>query len=280
MWPLILQNDLTHLEEWADRWDMKFNPKKCYVISTKWSGTRSQFRFDLCKLILKEVATNPYLGVLLSNDGSFTTRIDSTCAKASRTLGLLSRNLKACPERLKTLAFNSMCLSTLEYAAPIWDPYQTTDMKKFDKIQRRGARFVTRNYRRSTRGEQIVKDLKWEDLSTRRYHSRLILFYQIINKQVAIPFVENQFIVPGSRGRFHALTHKHIGYKHSYYPQTIRDWNCLPTRPGAAPAWKSSNPDQGNWAASNLTLHPPPPRRNTWKGFLLSIVQKQKNVEM
>ena len=66
-------------------------------------------------------------------------------------------------------------------------------MKKFDKIQRRGTRFVTRNYSRSTRGEQIVKDLKWEDLSTRRYHSCLILFYQIINKQVAIPFVENQF---------------------------------------------------------------------------------------
>ena len=129
---------------------MKFNPKKCYVISAKRSGTRSQFRFDLCKHILKEIATNPYLGVLLSNDGSFTTHIDSTCAKASRTLGFLSRNLKACPERLKTLAFNSMCRLTLEYAAPIWDPSQTTDMKKFDKIQRHGARFVTRNYSRST----------------------------------------------------------------------------------------------------------------------------------
>ena len=160
--------------------------------------------------------------MLLSNDGAFTTHIDSTCAKASRTLGFLSRTLKAYPEKLKTLAFNSMCRSTLEYAAPIWDPYQTTDMKKFDKIQRRGARFVTRNYSRSTRGEQIVKDLTWEDLSTRRYHSRLILFYPII------PFIENQFIDPDSRGRFHALTHKHIGYKHSYYPQTIRDWNCLP----------------------------------------------------
>ena len=165
---------------------------------------------------------------------------------------------------------NAMCRSTLEYAAPIWDPYQTTDMKKFDKIQRHGARFVTRNYSRSTWGEQIVKDLKWEDLSTRRYHSRLILFYHI-NKQVAIPFVKNQFIVPGSRGRFHAHTLKHIGYKHSYYPQTIRDWNYLQ---GAVPAWESSNPDWGSWAASNLTLHPP--RCNTWKGFLWSIVQKQK----
>ena len=147
---LILQKDLTHLEEWADRWDMKFNPKKCYVISAKRSGTKSQFQYDLCKHILKEVATNPYLGVLLSNDGAFTTHIDSTCAKASRTLGFLSRNLKACPQNLNTLAFNSMCRSTLDYAAPIWDPYQTTDMKKFEKIQRRGARFVTRNYSRST----------------------------------------------------------------------------------------------------------------------------------
>ena len=175
------------------------------------SGTKSQFRYDLCKHILKEVATNPYLGVLLSNDGSFTTHIDRTCAKASRTLGFLSRNLKAFPEKLKTLAFNSLCRSTLEYAAPIWDPYQTTDMKKFYKIQRCGAMFVTRNYSRSTRDEQIVKDLKWENLSTRRYHSHLILFYQIINKQVAIPFFENQFIVPGSRGEFSRT-----------YPQTHR----------------------------------------------------------
>ena len=98
---LILQKDLTHLEEWADRWDMKFNPKKCYVISANRSGTKSQFRYDLCKHILKEVATNPYLGALLSNDGSFTTHIDSTCAEASRTLGFLSRNLKACPENFK-----------------------------------------------------------------------------------------------------------------------------------------------------------------------------------
>ena len=140
-----------------------------------------------------ELATNPYLEVLLSNDDSFSTHIDSTYAKASRTLGFLSRNLKACPEKLKTLAFNSMCRSTMEYAAPTWDAYHTTDMKKFDKIQCCGTWFVTRNYGRSTRGEQIVKDLKWEDLSTRRYNSRLILFYQIINKQVAIPFVENQF---------------------------------------------------------------------------------------
>ena len=171
---LILQKDLTDLEEWADRWDMKFNPKKCYAISAKRSGTNSQFQYELCKHILKEVATNPYPGVLLSNDDSFTTHIDSACAKASRTVEFLSRNIKACPEKLKTLAFNSMCRSNLEYVAPISDPYQTTDMKKFDKIQRRGARFVTRNYSRSTQGEQIVKDLKWEDLSTRRYY--FILF--------------------------------------------------------------------------------------------------------
>ena len=129
-----------------------------------------------------------------------------------------------------------MCRSNVEYAAPIWDPYQTTDIKKFDKIQRRGARLITRNYSRSTRGEQIVKDLNGEDLSTRRYHSHLILFYQIIKKQVAIPYIENQFIVPGSRGRFHAFTHKHIGYKHSYYPQTIRDWNCLPDTTRSSPS--------------------------------------------
>ena len=35
-----------------------------------------------------------------------------------------------------------ICRSVLEYGATIWDPYQKNDIKKLEKIQRRGARFI------------------------------------------------------------------------------------------------------------------------------------------
>ena len=36
---LQLQKDLKLLENWADEWGMKFNAKKCYIISNEKGGT-------------------------------------------------------------------------------------------------------------------------------------------------------------------------------------------------------------------------------------------------
>ena len=32
---LILQNDLNELEKWAAKWGMRFNAKKCYILSIR-----------------------------------------------------------------------------------------------------------------------------------------------------------------------------------------------------------------------------------------------------
>jgi len=54
--------------------------------------------------------------------------ITQVCAKASRTLCFLCRNLRNCPQKLRELAYTSMCRSVLEYASPIWDPYLQRDI--------------------------------------------------------------------------------------------------------------------------------------------------------
>ena len=55
---LTLQSDLKALEEWASKWGMKFNAKKCYVISVR---SKSSFFYNLSGEILKQVENNPYL---------------------------------------------------------------------------------------------------------------------------------------------------------------------------------------------------------------------------
>ena len=58
-----LQEDLKSLELWADKWGMKFNAKKCYIMSMR---QKSNYFYQLDQYILEQVKKNPYLGLLTS----------------------------------------------------------------------------------------------------------------------------------------------------------------------------------------------------------------------
>jgi hypothetical protein len=52
---LTPQADLKHLEEWANKWGMRFNTKKCYVLSI---NNKSSRYYQLEKHTLQEVQDN------------------------------------------------------------------------------------------------------------------------------------------------------------------------------------------------------------------------------
>jgi len=233
---VAFQRDLDSLQAWATKWDMKFNTSKCYVIQAKRRSPKSQYRYSLNNQVLKTVETNSYLGVLLSEDLTFTAHIDNITAKASRSLGFLSRNLKACPQKFRELAYISMVRSTLEYASPIWDPHLKQESEKLERVQRRAARFVTQDFRRSTDVDDLIHSLEWDTLKDRRSVNRLTIFYQIVNNEIAIPKDGNPFLKPGIRGKYKQLEHKCAGFRESFYPRTIRQWNSLPTTVKESPS--------------------------------------------
>ena len=82
----ILQNDLIELEKWAAKWDMRFNAKKCYILSTRQKSSRF---YHLDGEILQEVNSSPYLGITISNDLQWKTHITNIVKKANSTLGFL-----------------------------------------------------------------------------------------------------------------------------------------------------------------------------------------------
>ena len=71
---VLLQKDLTELEIWASRWGMRFNAKKCYVMSIR---NTSSHLYQLDNTILQQVSTNPYLGITLSEDLQWSTHIQN-----------------------------------------------------------------------------------------------------------------------------------------------------------------------------------------------------------
>jgi hypothetical protein len=62
---VTLQSDLKQLEEWAQKWGIKFNARKCYILST---SNKSNFFYSLGGEFLKNVQHNPYVGVQISAD--------------------------------------------------------------------------------------------------------------------------------------------------------------------------------------------------------------------
>ena len=100
-------------------------------------------------------------------------------------------------------------------------------------MQKRAARFVTRNYSFDTGSMTgILGELKWETLQKRRKDNRLILLYKGLKGTARIPTVD---IIPKTRCcrnqhlmAFQILSASEEVYKKSFFPQTIRDWNDLP----------------------------------------------------
>jgi hypothetical protein len=74
----------------------------------------------------------------------------------------------------------------LEFACAVWDPHTACDIQRLEAVQRRAARFVTNNHRR-TEGTvtNILKDLQWPSLEQRRKYNRLAIMYKIQNDQIA-----------------------------------------------------------------------------------------------
>ena len=115
---------------------------------------------------------------------------DQQCGK--QDLGILWRNLKYCPKKIKKTAYKAYVRPKLEYSSSILDSHEKKDIKNIEMVQHRGARFVTNTPHHRHSGEHtsvtdIIKDLDWTSLKERRTISRLVMMYRVTNNLVEIP---------------------------------------------------------------------------------------------
>ena len=143
-------------------------------------GQKSSHMYSLCDTILKEVTHEKYLGVLISNDLSWTSHIQKVSTTANQKLGFLKRNLKGCPKDLKKLAYITTVRTSLEYAAIIWDPHQQNHKAQLEMTQRKAARWVQNNYSRRASVTNMLTNLRLEPLEERRRIARLTFMYKIL----------------------------------------------------------------------------------------------------
>ena len=66
-------------------------------------------------------------------------------------------------------------------------PTPTKDIDRIENVQRRAARFIYSDYKRTSSVTAMMNELGWKPLNERRKEQRLVLLFKIVNDLVAIP---------------------------------------------------------------------------------------------
>ena len=177
----ILQDDLNRLAQWEADWQMKFNVAKCHSmrVTRHPPDKHIQFEYTLHQQRLEQVQSAKYLGITISDDLDWAQHISEISSKATKTLGFLQRNLAFAPRHTKEVAYKTSVRPKLEYAAPICHPYHETQIGQVEKVQRTAARWTCRRWRNTSSVGDMLDDLEWPSLETRREQSSLTFFYKI-----------------------------------------------------------------------------------------------------
>ena len=103
----VLQLDLLSLEQWADRWLMKFNAIKYVVLKVTNKACPIHKHYLLYIQELCHVTEAKYLRLTLDSHLTFSRHIDNICKKANITLGLIRRNIYYSKRYVKIDAYNT-----------------------------------------------------------------------------------------------------------------------------------------------------------------------------
>ena len=159
-----LQQDLIQLQAWQERWQLRFNPRKCNVMRAKHASRKKiEYPYTLDDTPLTDTSSTSYLGigVELSSDFRWNKQVKKTAAKGNQTLGVLKRNLGHCLRSINDMAYKTFLRPELEYSSAVLDPFTEDNIRKLEAVQRRAARFVCNSYRQTASVSSMMNELSW-----------------------------------------------------------------------------------------------------------------------
>ena len=143
----VLQSDINKLYAWSLDNKMIFHPSKCKVVSETMRKNVldnlpfNTFWYKLNETIIEYVNSHTDLGVTLTPKLVFNELCNNLLSRASSKLGLLIRTCHFSTNKLQKRAFYlAVVRSLLEHCSIIWYPHGSTQLSKFESIQRRAIK--------------------------------------------------------------------------------------------------------------------------------------------
>ena len=138
---------------------MNFYPSKCKVLRSTLKSNFIPTNYEMANNILEISEYERDLGVLIHPKLIYKKHQQCIIAKSSQKLGLVKRNcpITSCHKSRKVL-YLSLVRSLFEHCSPIWRPTSTSQIVKFEKIQKRSIKWIfNENYARYTDSEYFGK---------------------------------------------------------------------------------------------------------------------------
>ena len=174
---------------------------------------------------LAETDTAKYLGVSLHKHSSWSPHVNATAKKANGTRAFLQCNLGAnlckAPTAVKTRTYESLIRPILEYSGVVWDPHTAQDINKLEMVQRRYARYISRDYGRTSSVTAMLKTLGWEPLTECCTKARITMMYRIVHGRVDILASDHIIQAPASRtgnAQFRIPYARSLAYQRGLFP--------------------------------------------------------------
>ena len=211
---------------------MELNATKCKAMHISRKKSPAHAHYSINESILEQVLYIKDLGVMISNDLSWSKHIENIVSKASRTLGLIKRICKEIKDtNTRRILYCALVRPKLEYASSVWSPYTIKHRLLIKNIRRRAAKFIL-DYPDVDR----LQKTNILPLSYRRVISDLILLFK--SKHHIIKMDVNKFLCtynPGYESRNYdqnnfrlIIKHNQEYYINSYFFRSAKLWNSLP----------------------------------------------------
>ena len=177
-----MQRDIDKLLEWADKWQMDFNAKKCKMMH--FGG--KNLRYTYCMggyapggTILENVKEEKDIGVIVSD----TLKPSAQCAKAAKKgnsiLGQISRSFHYRDKSVLTHLYKMYVRHHLELSVQAWSPWYVKDIELLEKVQKRAVNMVVGL--KSTSYEGKMAELGITSLQERRFRGDMIQVWKYLH---------------------------------------------------------------------------------------------------
>ncbi|MES9910135.1 MAG: hypothetical protein ABW150_16740, partial [Candidatus Thiodiazotropha sp.] len=159
---------------------MKFNVGECRSVGVArlHPGGHVDFGCTLHRRALGRVQSAGCLGLAVADGLGWGRRVSEIACKAAGTLGFLRRNLALAPRHAGEVAYKTLVRPQLGCAAPVWRPCRETRIEMVEKVQRTAARWTCRRWRNTSSVGEMLDELEWPSLESRRERSSLTFFYK------------------------------------------------------------------------------------------------------